>query len=116
MTICARKIVFCADEDLCIVLRAADFGPLRPWIGIANVLLVNDPGPRQGIVDYRHFVMQDVWIRLVQVDSLFEDGLIVEVQRKAGEVVNARPFEWPSRLDFENVVAAVTVFVDPSAD
>ena len=60
--------------------------------------------------------MQDVWICLVEVDPLLEGGLIVEVQRKAGEVVNARPFERPPRLDFENVVAAVTVLVDPSAD
>ena len=80
VTVRAREIVFCANENLRVVLGAADFGPLRPWIGVANVFLVDDPRSRQGIVDYRHFVMQDVWIGLVEIDTLLEDGLIVEVQ------------------------------------
>src|SRR5207237_7982322 len=104
--------VFRADEDLRVVLGATDFGPFRPWIGTAKVFLVDGPGPRQGVVDDRDFVVQHVWICLVDVDALLEDGLIVVVQRQAGEVVDARLFERPARLDFKSVVVAVVVLVD----
>jgi hypothetical protein len=40
----AQEIVFLADEDLRVVLGAADFGPFRLWIGVANVFLVDGPG------------------------------------------------------------------------
>ena len=50
-TVRAQEIVFLADEDLRVVLGAADFGLFRPWMGVANVFLVDGPGPRQRLVD-----------------------------------------------------------------
>jgi hypothetical protein len=59
-TVRAQEIVFVSDEDLRVVLGAADFGAFRLWIGVANAFLVDGPGPRQRIVDDRDFVIQDV--------------------------------------------------------
>src|SRR5262245_47655487 len=36
----ARKIVLRADEDLGIILGTTDFGPVRPWIGVASIFLI----------------------------------------------------------------------------
>ena len=53
--------------------------------------------------------MQDVRICLVEVDAFLEGGLIVVVQRQPSEIVNARTFERPPRLNFKNVVVAVAI-------
>src|SRR5215470_9094797 len=58
----AWKIIFLADENLRVVLGATDLGPLRPRVGITNVLLVHGPGPRQCVVGHRDFIVKDVWI------------------------------------------------------
>ena len=50
----------------------------------------------------------------VEEQLLLDDGLFVGVQRKAVDVEIARALE-VARLDFEHVVAAVTVLVDPFA-
>jgi hypothetical protein len=46
---------------------------------------------RQRIVDHGDFVVDDLGIGLIEVDALLENGLIVEVEGKAGRVLNARP-------------------------
>src|SRR5262249_28946304 len=61
-TLGAEEIVFLANEDLRIVLDANRFRPLRQWIAIANVSLVDSPRPRQRVVDHREFVVQEVRI------------------------------------------------------
>ena len=45
-TIRTRKIVLLTNKDLGVVLWAADFGPVRPRIGVANIFLVGGPGAR----------------------------------------------------------------------
>ncbi len=52
---------------------------------------------------------------LIETDAFLDDGLIVLVQGYAGRFVVARPLE-VAGLDFEHVVAAVPIFVDPVAD
>src|SRR5262249_59361082 len=85
----------------------------RAWS--AHVFLVYGPGPRQGMVDHRDLVMQNIRIVLVEMDSLLEDRLIVGMHRQAAGVEDARTFE-VARLDLEHVVAAVAVLVDPLPD
>src|ERR1700693_5510734 len=67
------------------------------------------------MVDHSDFVMKDVRVGLVAVDPFFENGLIVEVEGKAGGVVDARPLE-AARLDFGQAIVAVAILVDPSSD
>ena len=54
-------------------------------------------------------------LALSSVDPLLDDGLVVLVQRNAAGVEGARALE-VAGLDFEHVVAAVAVRVDPLAD
>ena len=58
---------------------------------------------------------EDVLVVLVEIDALLDDGLVVAVERHAARLVSARALE-VAGLDFEHVVLAVTVGVDPSAD
>ena len=67
------------------------------------------------MIDHGHFVVQNLRVCLVEVDSLLEDRLIVESQRQTGGIIGARSLEIEG-LDFEHVVAAVAVLVDPFAD
>ena len=110
------EIVLLADRNLCVVLAAVIFGPNRAGTGIAPVFLVDRPGPRQRVIDHGHFVVQDVRIGLVEMDSLLENRLIVEGERQAGRIIGTGSLERPAGLDFEHVVAAVAVLVDPFAD
>src|ERR1700692_2187463 len=59
--------------------------------------------------------MKNARIGLVEINAFLENGLIVEVEGKAGGVVDARPLE-AARLDFEHVIVAVAILVDPSSD
>src|ERR1700693_1480989 len=65
--------------------------------------------------DHSDLAMKDVRVALVAVHPFFENGLIVEVEGKAGGVVDARPLE-AARFDFEQVIVAVAILVDPSSD
>ena len=85
-------------------------------LGLRLIGLVDAPGPRQGVVEHGDLVVQQVRIVLVEMEPLLEGRLIVEVQRQPGRVVGARPLERAARLDFEHVVDAVAVLVDPVAD
>jgi hypothetical protein len=67
------------------------------------------------MIDRGDLIMKDSGIGLVAIDALLEDRLIVEVERQAGLVVGAWALE-ATGLDFEDVVAAVAVGVDPAAD
>src|SRR5580704_15125459 len=61
-------------------------------------------------------VMANVRIGLVETKPLLEGRLIVEVQRQPGMVESARTVEGTASLDFEHVVTAVAILVDPSSD
>src|SRR5258706_6389612 len=67
------------------------------------------------MVDDGDLVMDQVGIGLVEMDALLEHGLVVEMQREARCIVGPRTLE-AAGLDFEYVVTAVTVLVDPATD
>src|SRR5215467_9455956 len=77
-----------------------------------HILLVHGPRSRQSMVDHGDLVVNSIRIGLVAVNPLLENGLIVKVEGKTGGVVNARPFE-TARFDFEQVIVAVAILVDP---
>ena len=104
-----------ADRNLPVVLAAIVFRPNRPRIRVAQVSLVDCPWARQRVIDYGHFVVEDIRISFVEMDSLLEDRLIVESQGQTGGIIGARSLEFAG-LDFERVVAAVAVLVDPFVD
>src|SRR5262249_58253364 len=62
-----------------------------------------------------HLIVQDVAVRLVEVNALLDDGLIVLMQRNAGLIESALTSEMP-RLDHERIEFSVAILVDPSAD
>src|SRR5260370_14136889 len=98
-----------------IVALAILFGPERPRIRHAPIILHHGPGPRQRMVDDRDLVMGVLGIGLVDEDPLLDDRLIVLVQRKSAAVKNARAAK-AAGLHLEHVVAAVALAVDPFAD
>ena len=64
------------------------------------------------MVDHGDLVIEDVGIGLVEIDPLLDDGLIIGVERNAVRAENAGAFE-TTGLDFEHVVAAIAVLIDP---
>src|SRR5262245_35339609 len=100
-------------KDIVVVLRATMLDPV--WVAGAGVTARHGPGPRQRVVDGRDLIAQDVRVRLVEEDTLLDDGLIVLVQRNAARIEDARPLEL-ARLDLEHVVAAVAILIDPLPD
>ena len=59
--------------------------------------------------------MDDVLVRLVEIDPLPDDRAIVVMQRKSGAVIDARALQ-VARLDFEQIIATGPVLVDLTAD
>ncbi len=102
----AQEIIFLADFDLRIGFVRIVLGPVRARIWVEDVFLVDRPRARQGIVDHRHFVVQNFWIGFVAVNVLFENGLVVHVHGQAGFVDSAGALE-AARLDLEHVIDAM---------
>src|SRR5579871_6067947 len=98
-----------------VVLGASDLAPVGLAIGLPMIALGHDPRMRQRMIDYRDFVVQDVGVGFVEVNSLPDDSQVVLVQGNAAVIVSAGPFE-AARLDLQDVVAAVPILIDPSAD
>src|SRR5713101_3863891 len=98
-----------------VVLDTDAFVPDRPWTLHATVFLCRGPGTCQRMVERRYFIVENIRIGLVLENPLFDDALVVCVQRKTGIVVGARTFE-PARLDFEHIVPAHAAPIDPFAD
>ena len=67
------------------------------------------------MVEYGDLIVQQSPIGLVEINPFFDHRLIVLVQWNAAEIDSARVFE-SAGLEFERVVAAMAVFVDPFAD
>src|SRR5712672_3277902 len=67
------------------------------------------------MVDYGYLIVKYVWICVIMIKAFLEHGLIVKVQRQSTCVVSTWTLERTARLDFEHVVAAVAVLVDPFA-
>jgi hypothetical protein len=47
----------------------------------------------QGMIDRRNFIVQDVPVILVEVDALFENRFVVDVEWDASLVEKTRAFE-----------------------
>src|SRR5207245_10507466 len=63
----------------------------------------------------RNVVVKQIPVGLVEIDPLLDDGLIILMERNALGVVGVRrPDE--SGLDFEDVILAVAVLIEPFAD
>src|SRR5712691_5079977 len=101
--VCADEIVLLADLDLAVVLRANRLDPDR--VSFATVIPRDRPRTGQGMVDHRDFVMKNIAIGLVQVDSLFHDGLTIRVKGHATAVVTVGTFD-VAGFDEERVVTA----------
>src|SRR5262245_32061427 len=98
-----------------IVLRADVIFPSRASIGTAVGPLFLGVRSRQRIVDHGDLVPEDVLVGLVEIDPLLDHRLAVAVERDAGRIVTARVLE-ETCLDFEYVVLAVAILIDPLAD
>src|SRR5262249_9509954 len=114
VAVAAHHVIVLADPDVMIVLGAMVEIPDH-IAAFALILLGNGPGPRERIVDGGDLVEQDVLVRLVDGDALLDDGLAIVVQLDAARLERARTLE-PAGLDFQNVIAAVAVLIDPLAD
>src|SRR3979490_318878 len=89
--------------------------PHRLWTWIAADPLLLDVGPCQRIIDDGHVNPERVRIVLVEIEALLDDGLFICVEWYARNIVTAWVLE-EARLDFEHVVFAVAVLIDPFAD
>jgi hypothetical protein len=100
-----------------LVALAADCvtGPDRLVRFDAAKGLLDQPRPGQRMIEGGDLVVQQIGIGLVEIDALLDDGLVVGMQRDAGGVEDARPFE-AARLDLERIVAAAPARVAPLAD
>src|SRR5262249_55241903 len=110
------KVMLAPNGDM-IVAFAANLvaEPDRLTGRDALVDFVDHPWPGQRMVDGRDIIMEQVWIGLVEIDALFDDGLVIGMQGDAGGVVDAWPFQ-AAGLDHKGVVAAVAVLIEPLAD
>src|SRR5262249_7931369 len=77
----AQAIFVEADEPGARGRLAIVFRPVR--IAFADIGLTDSPRPREGIVDGGDVVVQKVAVVLVQIKPLFDDRLIVAVERQA---------------------------------
>jgi hypothetical protein len=77
--ITADEVVLRADLNMCVAL-ARKFRPNWLRVGVAQILLVNRPWPRERVIYHGDLVMKYVSVFLVEINALFEDGLIVVVQ------------------------------------
>ena len=111
----AQEIVFLAYHDLRVAFGEIVLRPIRTQIGVVDVFLVDGPRTRQSVVDRRDDIVKDFWIGLVAIDAFLENRLVIEVQGQTDFIVSARSLE-AAGLDFEYVVDAVAVLVDPLAD
>jgi hypothetical protein len=68
----AQEVVFLANDNIHVVLIAILFHPDRTRVGVALKGLVDASRPRQSVIDDRDFIMEDVWIVLVEMKPLFE--------------------------------------------
>src|SRR5262249_4550780 len=82
---------------------------------VALVAPDHRPRARQGVIEGRELITKDIRISLVQKDALLRYRLVVFVQGNATRIENAGPLQGAG-LDFEHVVAAIPILIDPPAD
>src|SRR6266849_1699311 len=113
--ILVQEVCFITDANRVALPDARVLVPLRLRVRGAPVVLQHRPGPRQRMVEDRDLVMQEVLVGLVEEDALFDDRLIVLVQRNSAQIEIARSLE-AAGFDLQHVVAAVLILVDPLTD
>ena len=94
----AQVIGIIADLDHGVLGRTGLLVPDRLRIGIAPVGAVLGPRPRQGMVERRDVVVEQILVGLVEIDALLDDGLIVGVERDALRIIGVRRAD-KARLD-----------------
>src|SRR6202051_302803 len=109
----APEIHFLADKDMRVALAAAVLGPNH--VLDAAVVLDGRPWPRQGIIHRGHFVVKQVRIGSIEIEALLDHALVVACGRHAALVPGAGPPQ-ETGLDFERVVTAAPLGIDPVAD
>jgi hypothetical protein len=87
----AQEIIVLADAHMQIVLRANDLAPHRSGVGLAPVVPGHGPRTRQGVIDHRNLVVQDIRIALVEKEAFLDDGLVVAMQRQAAFIEGPLP-------------------------
>src|SRR5262245_39301098 len=112
VAIATDEIILRADLNMGIPL-ARKFRPDRLRVGVAKILLIDRPWPCERVIYYGNLVVKYVGICFVEIDALFENRLIVVVQRQARAVVDAWSFKWAPRLDYEHVIFAITILINP---
>src|SRR5262249_3524652 len=113
-TVAADEVDLLVNGDVDVVLDAVVLLP-GDVLGAPLIVLHHRPRPRQRVVGRGYFVVKDVWVRPVEIETLPDDGLVVIGHRHAGQV----PLVWTAdvaRLDLERVVAAAAIAIDPSTD
>src|SRR5262249_17187706 len=68
----AQQVGVVADHDVAVALGTDDLAPDRPRIGIAAVAPDHRPRTRQGIVNDGDFVVQQVAVGSVELDSFLD--------------------------------------------
>src|ERR1700693_6288354 len=111
----AQEIVFIFDLDPRIVFRADGCAPKRAGLRAAFRRLGDRPRSRQCVVVHGDLIMEDVLVSLVEKNPLLDDGLAVLMKRQGARRVDAITPQ-VAGLDFEHIVFAVAVLVDPFAD
>src|SRR5215510_3666356 len=112
----AEKVVLLTDADVVIAFAANLVGKPERFIAYhASIGLLDHPRPGQRMVDGGDVVAHQVRIGLVEIDALLDDGLIIRMQRNSARIIDARTLH-AAGLDFEHVVATITVRIAPFAD
>src|SRR5215467_288800 len=104
-----------ADMNEWNLLVANVLRPLRQGVEGATIVLHHGPRTGQCVVGHRDFVMKEVAVRVVEIDSLPDDALAILVQRNATAVEETRSFEIAG-FGFEDIVTAIPVLIDPFAN
>src|SRR5712691_10688254 len=113
MPVRAHQIVILANGDIGGSFQARCPAPVWIFLRAAPVCLVDGPRPRQRVIEYGDDVMENVRTVLVDKNSLLEGRFVVEVQRNPRRVVSARSLEWAAGVDFEHIIDAIAVLIDP---
>src|SRR5947208_3097508 len=80
-----------ADDDVIVVLAALILGPEH--VALAPERLEHRPRPGQRVVDGGDLVTQQVLVLVIERDALVDDRLVVEMQRNAARLKDARALE-----------------------
>src|SRR5437588_5217333 len=113
----AQQVILSTDFDMIVVLATIVLSPDWPlFVGFATIGLVDCPRTRQGMVEYRDVVMEDVRIGFVEVNALLDEGLPIFVERNTAAVESARLLERAAGLDLKQIEAAVATGLLPLAD